>query len=275
VNTTIPTFYTLPSLPLPVFMSDEMKIPTARTSRRGRSHHRSRALRRVAQPSLPTLARELERLATLPRPPRAGGSQDPFPPSEIKTLSYTEHVAMPTGAAWSDQTFAINSCFDPNYTGVGHQPRFYDQLCTAGGPYTNYRVLWCDVDVTVGMTAETLGTQVPIELALVPTISATALTAANWPMEIPGATAAVVTGGYQAPARIRKRFYPNEILGFPAHDYVADELCAANATNSPSNVCFVHAFAASLDGSTNVVAWARCQLNMRVQFFNRYNVGPS
>jgi hypothetical protein len=193
----------------------------------------------------------------------------------LHTLSYTTHVAMPTGAAWADYMFCINSCFDPDFTGVGHQPRFFDQLCTAGGPYSDYRVLWCDMEVTVGMTAETLGTQVPIEVALVPTVVSSALTAANWPMEMPGASRAKVTGGYQEPAVLRQRFFPNEILGFPPVDYTTDESCAANYGNSPGNATYAHVFAASLDGSTNVVAWARVQLNLRVQFYNRPNVGPS
>lgn len=55
-------------------------------------------------------------------------------------FKYSEHLNLAPGTtAVSNYTFRINSLFDPNYTGVGSQPRYFDQLCTLN-LYTLYFV---------------------------------------------------------------------------------------------------------------------------------------
>jgi hypothetical protein len=41
--------------------------------------------------------------------------------------------------------FRLNSLYDPDYTGAGHQPYFFDQIA---GIYNRYRVNACTVDIT-------------------------------------------------------------------------------------------------------------------------------
>lgn len=49
-----------------------------------------------------------------------------------------------TAGAISFYTFRLNSCYDPDFTGIGNQPRYYDTMCgpISGGnaPYGIYRV---------------------------------------------------------------------------------------------------------------------------------------
>jgi len=47
------------------------------------------------------------------------------------------------GAIWQ---FRANSCFDPDYTGIGHQPMYFDNLAAV---YQRYRVIGCKITVTV------------------------------------------------------------------------------------------------------------------------------
>jgi len=47
------------------------------------------------------------------------------------------------------QQWAVNSCFDPDFTTTGHQPRGFDQLCSATGPYVKYRVLRSRVKISL------------------------------------------------------------------------------------------------------------------------------
>lgn len=66
-----------------------------------------------------------------------------LPDTYFCKLVYYEHV---TGVGDGGLTslryrFRGNSCFDPNATGVGHQPLGFDQLCSATAFYSNYRVM--------------------------------------------------------------------------------------------------------------------------------------
>lgn len=61
-----------------------------------------------------------------------------FPRSIITKLRYCDTISLTstTGAVGS-YVFRINSCFDPDLTGVGHQPLYYDQFAAI---YNYYNV---------------------------------------------------------------------------------------------------------------------------------------
>ncbi len=67
----------------------------------------------------------------------------PFPPRMIKVVRYSDKFALTEAAAGAGafNVFTPSSLYDPDNTGVGHQPMFFDQLCTSTGPYTQYRAL--------------------------------------------------------------------------------------------------------------------------------------
>ncbi len=75
----------------------------------------------------------------------------PFPPSSTGAFKYSQLFNMLEAAvgAGVQQVFNLNSMFDPDATGVGHQPLYYDQLLTATGPYQRFRVTRARVRLTV------------------------------------------------------------------------------------------------------------------------------
>jgi len=75
----------------------------------------------------------------------------PFPRQLITEFTYSENIVITsTVGAPFNYLFSGNSLFDPNVTGTGTQPRFFDTLCGANNtsaPYQSYRVLWSKFEV--------------------------------------------------------------------------------------------------------------------------------
>lgn len=84
---------------------------------------------------------------TMSLPRRFGGMGQGAPlASEMPaTLIYSDHYTLNPGAGtYTGQIHRLNSLFDPDYTGVGHQPRGFDQLALL---YSRYRVNAVKVEV--------------------------------------------------------------------------------------------------------------------------------
>lgn len=89
-----------------------------------------------------------------------------FPQKMIETHTYCEAVTLNTGAGGTltSYNFSANGMFDPNITGTGHQPMFYDQMaaiynhycvigskCTVEFVCTNTSTTAANSDATVGI----------------------------------------------------------------------------------------------------------------------------
>lgn len=69
-----------------------------------------------------------------------------FPDELHCTLKYVEDSIAFSGVSPSAQVFRINSLFDPNLTGTGHQPLWFDQLSI---PYGKYLVVAARVEAEI------------------------------------------------------------------------------------------------------------------------------
>jgi hypothetical protein len=182
-------------------------------------------------------------------------------------LSYVDHYSFGSAAAWADRTMNISSAFDPDFTGAGHQPRYFDQLSAI---YSAYRVLWVDYEITVACVAD-----IGVACTLIPSTQGGALTAAGFPEELPGASKTLVTGNYQPPCRFVGRAYPHRIWGTSAQQWAIDDNSVAYIGASPTNLTYLHIYAASMDGSTNVAATCQVRLNFKCEMLDRPNIGSS
>ena len=101
---------------------------------RGRSNSRSKRPRRVSRSRSTSLVpREPARRASgyLWGPGNTYLSKyfDPFPAKAHYTLRYSDQITLNPGAgANATYNFRANSIFDPDYSGVGHQPYGHDNL---------------------------------------------------------------------------------------------------------------------------------------------------
>lgn len=78
-----------------------------------------------------------------------------FPRTRLVRHVYYDNVTIPAPqAAGSPSTygFRANSMYDPNYSGGGHQPMYYDQMSAI---YTKYQVIASFIEVTLDQTDST------------------------------------------------------------------------------------------------------------------------
>jgi len=100
------------------------------------------------------------KLVAIPRPKFTSRTiQGAFPSKKRVTLTYVEYFNVTTsitGAA-TGQTFRLNGAFDPNQSGVGHQPMAWDQWSPMYNRYTvlsskiTYRVASIDTGIKGGI----------------------------------------------------------------------------------------------------------------------------
>jgi len=93
-------------------------------------------------------------------PKSIGGFRDfGFPDSLVVRLKYNEvYTLTSTAGSIAKQVFRANSLFDPDFTNVGHQPMYYDQLSAL---YANYTVLGSKIRVLFSPIADAISTTQP------------------------------------------------------------------------------------------------------------------
>lgn len=92
-----------------------------------------RPRRKVARKRLARRKAARKRLDVIPRPIKC------FPNSMKFKMRYCDNIAIPNhNAGAGPYVFRMNSIFDPDYTAIGHQPRFHDQIAAI---YMKYCVI--------------------------------------------------------------------------------------------------------------------------------------
>lgn len=163
--------------------------------------------------------------------------KSPFPDTKIVTLKYHTIVDsdMTSGAIDTHQ-FSLNSCYDPDVSGAGSQPLYWDTLMgSANGtaPYSEYCVLSCNVDVKY----VNLSTTVPISVAMVPILAGQSVPSAleEYTAQSNCVKAVVNAQGAANSIRTLKRWYSIKGL-FGFKDLADNADCRAQYDASPAKL---------------------------------------
>jgi len=81
--------------------------------------------------------------------------RQPFPKQLYNTLKYVQSNVATQSGGLSKQVFSCNGLFDPDFTGTGHQPMFFDTLM---GIYDHYHVIRSRIKCTICFAASTTAT---------------------------------------------------------------------------------------------------------------------
>lgn len=188
----------------------------------------------------------------------------PIPQRFITKMKYSEVV---TTGVNGEYHMSLNSIFDPNTTGGGHQPYGFDQLAIL---YNRYRVISCGYRLNLAVGSST----VPVVVTALPANTPiTALTSseirenprAKYITQNPGAAAITLSG---------KTYLPS-LVGRSKAQYMADDRYQATVISSPDEVASLAI--QTFIGSGNVAAGTQVQVLMEytVEFFDIKSLGQS
>lgn len=179
-------------------------------------------------------------------------------------LKYAESIVLATSAIFTgDYTWMINSLFDPNFTGGGHQPRGFDQLSAF---YNRYRVYGVHYKVTCLVAADQIILTVyPSNQTTAPSTFQDAAEQAmsKWTV-LQNAAPGVITGYVDLCV----------LNGKTRVAYEADDTTQALTSASPSEQLCLHTVVTS-QSSSNVNTYVAVELEFDCEFSDPIALGGS
>lgn len=195
------------------------------------------------------------------------GPRTVCPGRVIVTLPYVEALNRAPGTFIDEYQFNLNSIFDPNRTGTGHQPMGYDQWANF---YGRYRV----IRVRVQVAFVNANTAVPIQCTISATNSTTALTLLSGSEQPYSATTLLSTRAGMDTATLTRTYNLHDIVGKTPLEYQGSDLDQAQIGASPGELAILHVNVASIDGS-NITYQVVVRLYFTVELFDANELGES
>lgn len=196
-------------------------------------------------------------------------SLNPIPQRIIAKHKYATSVAATSIGSFSQYQFNLNSTWDPDRTGVGHQPYGRD---TYSQLYNRYRVVSCSYRVA----AIPSNTARVIQIACVPTNSGAVLPLnlaevreqprCKYVIQQPGAPQQYVSGFVSIPS----------LMGRTKAQYMADDNYQAQSSASPTELAILNIFAGGItDDVISETMYFNVELEMTVEWFDVNNLSQS
>lgn len=196
----------------------------------------------------------------------------PIPARYITKLKYAESFTL-TGTGMRTQQMNLNSLFDPNRSGIGHQPYGFDQLCGPAGSalYNRYRVFKVDYVVTVANDSYNIHYAVLNTNDAAPPIGNVSEARENprcqYACQNPGGTLKKITGSISLPS----------LLGRTKAQYMSNPDYQAQYNATPSELAIMNIFAQGLNDDISVSMSHTINLLMvyHVEFFDPHVLDQS
>ena len=185
-----------------------------------------------------------------------------FPDKLVTTLKYSQMINFTGSASPTAQVFNINSAFDPDFSGTGHQPSYYDKFTSV---YARYFVSEACLDVTISNESAT----VPINYAVVYSDQNIGGNTVEELAEAQYSEYGIV--GVLASNPVKRVTLPPiqmaKLMGTtPKGILEADDNMYASVGSSPADQAWGIIRLGSTDLTTAITARARCVLTMRIAF---------
>lgn len=119
-----------------------------------------------------------------------------MPDSIAMKMKYSTILTPTTTTTAQTHFYSLNNLFDPDVTGVGHQPYYFDEVSAI---YARYYVMGCSVKVTANVTTGAA------QLLFKAQRDVTGLSATSIGVERPGMRSVIVNAG--GPSKATKTYY--------------------------------------------------------------------
>lgn len=197
------------------------------------------------------------------------GTQSPLSARLRTTLTYASKQTNITLSS-IDYQFRLNSLFDPDFTGGGHQPKGFDQLAALYQRYRVYRARW-EVSwsiVSSGFYPTFVGAVATNENTGFTDITDFAETAHSQWMLV-GNSYPLKTGKFRGVVDLAK------LNGKTHAAYAADDTTQALITANPTEILNLHVMQQTLDNSTALAGYSVVQIWYDVEFSDPFALGQS
>lgn len=196
----------------------------------------------------------------------------PFPQRYLTKLRYVSEALSHTTGNTQDRVFRGNSLFDPDLTGVGHQPRGFDQLA---GLYNVYRVLGSRCTIRAVPRDATAGSQ-NLWYAAVPSLDGASLSAVPYYdiREMPYSKSKFRTL-YNGPVTLKKYMSTAQIEGRKKSVIRADNDFSAPVTGNPDHQWYWHVVMGTMDNLSLLNVTYYIEIDYYVAFENRKQLSVS
>lgn len=226
----------------------------------------------MSRPKMPRNRRFRRRPARRPRRAMSGRtvnvnrSLQPIPQRYICKMKYCETNV--SGALNGQYVYNINSVYDPDRTGIGHQPYGFDNLANL---YNRYRVIKCGWRIESPLGDTDSPRSIHAIASNDPSITwGTASYIRENPRckyitVVPGGTAKTLSGWVTMPS----------LTGRTTAQYMADDRYQAQVTTSPAEEALLYVFVSNVNGNPLGNIPIQVTLEYTVEFFDVKHVVQS
>lgn len=187
--------------------------------------------------------------------PLTGFLQRQVPDVTLIKMVYSDYRSVTAAGSQANYVYKVNSCFDPDYTGVGGQPDGFDQWKTL---YSQYRVVACDIKVHVAALA---GAAL---CTIVPSVTASASSSAEENIGLRRAKGALANVSGQV-AKMRARYRVGDIFGVSDQSVLDEDNYASSITGSPSSAVYARIECETSGATDAVMMWTTLTMYTRFE----------
>ncbi len=196
-------------------------------------------------------------------------SMNVLPRSMRRTLRYAETFSLSTGTAGvvgTVVTMLLNSAYDPNNSGVGHQPYGFDQLASFYQQYIVHSVRFQLITNTIGGTAE-----VCVAYQVFPTAGGVSIAGITTDAATEKSTVSTFVSGSSGNVRARSvkgNVRMHQIFGLEPVQYRAQtDQYGAAVTSNPTLGAYLEVGIGSYTGSAGETLAVQIILDQDVEFW--------